>query len=243
MTWFIILIGIAVFAVVAFLVISNVVENREKVELINPRKNPSSNHFRAERWNNPDLSPNKGDYVKLWRKPGTSIINIYAPGSVGGMGLLGRLENHKIADHLSKEGLYNAEIKSFNERYLFLDIELSNETMADVRQQSEDNLKEKLLKPYKPKTDWNLSFNMIPGFDPKKEIQLKCLTVEEIVSHEGSIHDALWIEDKSGNRLSEKTYFEYDKLLRTLRALITGLDIKIKSIKKKGNQFELILGV
>ena len=198
--------------------------------------------LRLNRNDNWEEYPEIGNYANAWLKPDTDTILFYEGGAVGGYPI-GWIEDREIADHLRKEGVTSATILSCDKRYCTIEFTMHDMYEPEIREQREQNFKEKLLKPYKPKKDWDLMFNMSADFDPSAEVHLKRLSSDEVLNDNESIHKSIWVEDNEGNRLSEPGYFEHDKLIRTLRAFYSGLDVKIKKVEKTGDQYKFTIGL
>ena len=82
--------------------------------------------FSVKLYKRSEEKPVVGEWVKLWNKPGTDEVNLYAKGSAGGQGLLGWIANREISDHVEKNGKYEAEIIAFDNSDVFLvEIKLS----------------------------------------------------------------------------------------------------------------------
>ena len=110
--------------------------------------------IKAERYRNSDYSPKIGEEVKLWRKPNTNDLNIYPFGTAGGMGLLGWFNNPFIADHISKNGIYEAKIEKLTVSQIKLHVNLIDEFVdyEKLKKEADENIKATLLKKYNPKT-------------------------------------------------------------------------------------------
>lgn len=195
---------------------------------------------RNENW---EEEPKIGNSANPWLKPDTDTILFYEKGSAGGAGLVGWIENTEIACHLRKEGIASATILSYDDSSCLIELELINRYKEDIEQEQKESFKARLLKPYKPKSDWSLTFNMVDGFTPDKKVHLKCLDSEEVINRNDSPHKAVWIEDSIGKKVSKHTYLNYDNLIRTLRAYYSGHNVRIKEVKKVDEQFEFTIGI
>jgi len=195
---------------------------------------------RNENWK---IQPEIGNYAKAWLKPETNTILFYEGGEVGPDKIIGWFEDEKIANHLRKEGLTSATILSCDRRYCTIELEIIDQYETQIRKKREEDFKAKILKPYKPKSDWTLRFSVLEELTQDINVQLKHLNSEELLNIKDSIHQAIWLEDESGRKISKDCYQDYNSLIRTLRAFYSGLDIKIKKILKANENWELTIGV
>jgi hypothetical protein len=204
----------------------------------------NTNRIRINRNEGWEFEPTVGEAATPWLKPETDTVLFYERGTVGGAGLIGWIENKEIANHLRKEGIATAITLSFDERSCLIEFAMYDEYEPEIRKKQKDDFKEKLLKPYKPRQDWTLTFTMAKGLSPDSKLQIKHLDAESVAYKEDSIHKSIWLEDENNRKVSEDSYFDYNNLIKTLRAIYSGLDLKIKDIKKsKGNNWELTIGI
>jgi hypothetical protein len=199
----------------------------------------------AERIMDEQYSPINGESVKLWRKPESSTINIYAKGSAGGMGLLGIFNDKNIAEHITKGGQYKATINSFNTAKIELSVVIINEfiTQEDIKKKRDDDMRSNLVKKYSPKTDWILSFRMLEGYKKNIEAHIKCMDIESILKSQDSIQHAVWLEDSNGKRISDNSWPGTNEVTKTIRAINSGLELKIKDIRKDGAYYNFTVGI
>jgi hypothetical protein len=64
------------------------------------------------------------DKVRLWVKPDTQLVNVYASGTVSGEGYLGYRKEPLIANHLVKGGKHKAYIESLTANKMKITITL-----------------------------------------------------------------------------------------------------------------------
>ncbi len=79
---------------------------------------------------NKDYKPEIGDDVKLWAKPNSIGIFVYAKGTGGGNGLLATTDNKSISNHLHQKGKYDAKISDVTNNQLTLDITLKDDLIT-----------------------------------------------------------------------------------------------------------------
>jgi len=80
--------------------------------------------------NNKDYKPEIGDNVKLWAKPNSIGIFVYAKGTGGGAGLLATTDNKLISNHLQQKFKYEAQISEVTKNQITIDVTLKDDSTS-----------------------------------------------------------------------------------------------------------------
>lgn len=182
---------------------------------------------------NEDVTPLVGEEVKLWRKPNTDQVNIYVKGTVGGEGLIGFIENEQIANHLSVGGQYKAVISRFDYNYLYLSLALKDEykTLEDYREEQKEKWEDEILKPYKPKLNWEVVFDLSTTSKKDKNIALGYNSKKDLNFNE--LNSNIWLQDDEGNIISITNKSGSATTIKTLRALYSDYRLNLEFSRKE----------
>jgi len=180
-----------------------------------------------------------GDYVKLWNKPESNRVNIYAKGSVGGKGLIGYSNNDSIANHLSKSGLYEAKIAFLKNIIITLEIILLNEykTKDDIRKEYFEKSKEQITKKYNPKKDWILRFRIDEKIKKDEKFEIGFNDLNKVLSDIENLHKCIWLKSSDGKVISIDNESGSTDTMKTLRAIYSGYVIDLGYDSKSGNYY------
>ena len=76
---------------------------------------------------------------------------------------------------------------------------------------------EHVTKNYNPRTTWELSFTS-PDIFTKEEIVIKCIDKSRLNQFYSNQKNTIWLERRSGERISAKNYTTNPNIYKTLRA-------------------------
>lgn len=208
---------------------------------------PDVNSFKvkAERYSNFEFKPVVGDPLTLWHKSDSDLINIYAMGSSGMMVLFGWIKDEEIANHLRKNGFYDATLISYSPIVLHMNLILKNKfwSLEDAMRRREDYLKSSLLKPYDLQKEWTLRFKMIDEYSDSTKINCRCKDYSEVINNWDELANSIWLENNEGKVVSLYNYSLDTEIVKTLRALYLGKSIQIARIRIYRGFYDFILEV
>ena len=186
-----------------------------------------------------------GEELNIWSKPNSSIVNLYANGSIGSSGIVGSLDNKFLNNHLENtEDLFiENEIIDFDNNYINLKMKMFvDKNLAENNQKEyQDEWLKKILSKYNPKTNWSLRFYSENKLE-KSKIKIKNIEKENLDNYNNYSKELIWLENLEGEKLiAENTSYAED-ITKTLRATYTGHEIEIKFITKDRNYYTLEIG-
>ena len=98
-----------------------------------------------------------GEELNIWSKPNSSIVNLYANGSIGGSGIVGTTNNKFLNNHLENTDhlFIENEIIDFDNNYINLKIRMFvDKNLAENDQkENQDEWLKKILSKYNPKSN------------------------------------------------------------------------------------------
>lgn len=186
-----------------------------------------------------------GEELNIWSKPNSSIVNLYANGSIGGSGIVGTtndkfLNNHlENTDHLFIEN----EIIDFDNNYINLKIRMFvDKNLAENDQkENQDEWLKKILSKYNPKSNWSLRFYSENKLE-KSKIKIKSVDKENLNDYNSYSKELIWLENLEGEKLNAENTAYTEDINKTLRAIFSGHEIEIKFITKDRNYYTLEIG-
>jgi len=186
-----------------------------------------------------------GEELNIWSKPNSSIVNLYANGSIGGSGIVGTtndkfLNNHlENTDHLFIEN----EIIDFDNNHINLKIRMFvDKNLAENDQkENQDEWLKKILSKYNPKSNWSLRFYSENKLE-KSKIKIKSVDKENLNDYNSYSKELIWLENLEGEKLNAENTAYTEDINKTLRAIFSGHEIEIKFITKDRNYYTLEIG-
>jgi len=186
-----------------------------------------------------------GKELNIWSKPNSSIVNLYAKGSVGGNGIVGSINNKFINNHLENtENLFiENEIIDFDNNYINLKIKMfaDGNLTENIQKEYQDEWLKKMLSKYNPKTNWTLRFYSESKLE-KSKIKIRVVEKENLPNYNNSSKELIWLENLEGEKIEVENTAYTEDVNKTLRAIYTEHEIEIKSITKDRNYYTLEVG-
>lgn len=186
-----------------------------------------------------------GDELNIWSKPNSSIVNLYAKGSVSRSGTVGTINNMFINNHLENtEHLFvENEIINFDNNYINLRIKMyvDENLTKNIQKEYQDEWVKKILSKYNPKTNWSLRFYSESKLE-KNKIKIKIIEKENLPNYDNYSKELIWLENLEGEKLKVENTAYTEDINKTLRAIYTGHEIEIKFITKDRNYYSLEVG-
>ncbi|WP_191860222.1 hypothetical protein [Hanstruepera ponticola] len=211
----------------------------------NNKKLPFKKTIRFERKES-EFEVNIGDEVKIWNKPNTKQLNLYAKGSAGGNGLIGITFNSAISHHLSKtEDLFvENEVVGLtkNSIDLFVNMYADKKAVQEIQQNHKKEWIDNLNKKYNPKTSWELRFYSENKIG-KNDFLIKTIDKSQIEEFYQRDNETIWLTDKTGEKLSAENSVRSGGAEKTLRAIFSGHELEIQNFKKEHNWYYIDIGI
>lgn len=186
-----------------------------------------------------------GDELNIWSKPNSSIVNLYAKGSVGGSEIVGTINNNFINNHLENTDhlFIENEISDFDNNYINLKIKMyvDENLTENIQKEYQDEWLKKIQSKYNPKTNWFLRFYSENKLE-KSKIKIRIVEKENISEYNNYSKEIIWLENVEGEKISAENTAYTEDINKTLRAIYTGHEIEIKFIKKDRNYYTLEVG-
>lgn len=186
-----------------------------------------------------------GEELNIWSKPNSSIVNLYANGSIGGSGIVGTTNNKFLNNHLENTDhlFIENEIIDFDNNYINLKIRMFVDTNLAENDQKEnqDEWLKKILSKYNPKSNWSLRFYSENKLE-KSKIKIKSVDKENLNDYNSYSKELIWLENLEGEKLNAENTAYTEDINKTLRAIFTGHEIEIKFITKDRNYYTLEIG-
>jgi hypothetical protein len=186
-----------------------------------------------------------GKELNIWSKPNSSIVNLYAKGSIGGNGIVGSINNKFINNHLENtENLFiENEISDFDNNYINLKIKMHvDENLTEnIQKEYQDEWLKKMLSQYNPKTNWSLRFYSESKLE-KSKIKIRGVEKDNLPNYDNYSKELIWLENLEGEKLEVENTAYREDINKTLRAIYTGHEIEIKFITKDRNYYTLEIG-
>ena len=192
-----------------------------------------------------DYKINIGEELNIWSKPNSSIVNLYANGSIGGSGIVGTTNNKFLNNHLENTDhlFIENEIIDFDNNYINLKIRMFvDKNLAENDQkENQDEWLKKILSKYNPKSNWSLRFYSENKLE-KSKIKIKSVDKENLNDYNSYSKELIWLENLEGEKLNAENTAYTEDINKTLRAIFTGHEIEIKFITKDRNYYTLEIG-
>jgi hypothetical protein len=186
-----------------------------------------------------------GDELNIWSKPNSTIVNLYAKGSIGGIGIVGSANNKFLNNNLENtEYLFiENEAIHIDNNYINLKIKMyvDKESIENSQKEYEEEWLKKILSKYNPKTNWSLRFYSENKLD-KTNLKIKIVKKETLSNYYNNTKDLIWLENLEGEKLNAENTAYAEDIIKTLRAIYTGHEIEIKLISKDRNYYTLEIG-
>lgn len=186
-----------------------------------------------------------GEELNIWSKPNSSIVNLYANGSIGGSGIVGTTNNKFLNNHLENTDhlFIENEIIDFDNNYINLKIRMFvDKNLAENDQkENQDEWLKKILSKYNPKSNWSLRFYSENKLE-KSKIKIKSVDKENLNDYNSYSKELIWLENLEGEKLNAENTAYTEDINKTLRAIFTGHEIEIKFITKDRNYYTLEIG-
>ena len=173
-----------------------------------------------------------GEELNIWSKPNSSIVNLYANGSIGGSGIVGTTNNKFLNNHLE------------NTDHLFIEneiIDFDNNLAENDQKENQDEWLKKILSKYNPKSNWSLRFYSENKLE-KSKIKIKSVDKGNLNDYNSYSKELIWLESLEGEKLNAENTAYTEDINKTLRAIFTGHEIEIKFITKDRNYYTLEIG-
>ena len=186
-----------------------------------------------------------GKEINIWSKPNSSLVNLYAKGSVGGNGIVGSINNKFINNHLenTKNLFIENEIIDFDNNYINLKIKMyvDENLNKNIQKEYQDEWLKKMLSKYNPKTNWSLRFYSESKLE-KSKIKIRIIEKDNLSNYNNYSNELIWLENLEGEKLEVENTAYTEDIIKTLRAIYTGHEIEIKFITKDRNYYTLEVG-
>lgn len=186
-----------------------------------------------------------GKELNIWSKPNSSIVNLYAKGSVGGNGIVGSTNNKFLNNHLenTENLLIENEIISFDNNYIILKIKMfvDKNLNENIKKEYQDEWLKKMLSKYNPKTNWSLRFYSESKIE-KSKIKIRAIERDNLPNYDNYSKELIWLENLEGEKLDVENTAYTEDINKTLRAIYSGHEIEIKFITKDRNYYTLEVG-
>jgi hypothetical protein len=211
----------------------------------NSKKLPFKKIVRFERKES-EFEVNIGDEVKIWNKPNTKKLNLYAKGSVGGNGLVGTKLDSIISYHLTKTNnliIENKVVRLKRKSIELLVTMYSDEKAVQERQQNnKTEWIEKLNKKYNPKTSWELRFFSEKTIE-ENDFLIETIDKSQIEEFYQKNELAIWLTDKNGNKISAENRVRSGGTEKTLRAVFSGHELEVLEFTKEQFWYFIEIGI
>jgi Sec-independent protein translocase protein TatA len=199
--------------------------------------NIGDNEFYVKAINEKELSEcSVGDSVSLWKNPEKDYILVFRHGFAGGEGRLGQVANssyEKIASHFKRGDSFKAEISSiqFNDCKIKFQV-ITKEELDKQKEQSLEDRRNDLQKPYKPKSDFDLFFSSqsLVGTGLKKGSKLQLIFKKKDFYLKDPYDLIIYIADMKGSVLG---HFTNSEALRPLKAYFNDYKFDVTVTKKE----------
>jgi len=211
----------------------------------NSKKLPFKETVRFERKES-EFEVSIGDEVKIWNKPNSKQLNLYAKGSAGGNGLIGTKLDSTISYHLNNTENLFIENKvvglTKNSIDLFINMYADKKAVQEIQQNYKTEWIDKLNKKYNPKSNWELRFYSENKIG-KNDFLIKTIDKSQIEEFYQRDIETIWLTDKSGERLTAENHIRLGGTEKTLRAIFSGNELEIMNFKKEHNWYYLEIGI
>jgi hypothetical protein len=211
----------------------------------NNKKLPFKKTVRFER-NESEFEVNIGDEVKIWNKPNTKQLNLYAKGSSGGNGLVGTKIDSTISHHLNNTENLFIENKvvglTKNSIDLFVNLYADKKAVQETQQNYKTEWIEKLNKKYNPKSSWELRFFSENKIE-KNDFLIQTIDKSQIEEFYQKDDQTIWLTDKNGNKISAENRVRSGGTEKTLRAVFSGHELEVLEFKKEDFWYYLEVGI
>jgi hypothetical protein len=211
----------------------------------NNKKLPFKETVRFERKES-EFEVNVGDEVKIWNKPNTKQLNLYAKGSAGGNGLIGTKIDSTISYHLNNTENLFIENKvvglTKNSIDLFINMYTDKKTVQVIQQNNKSEWIENLNKKYNPKSSWELRFYSENKIG-KNDFLIQTISKSQIEEFYQKDDETIWLTDKNGEKISAENRIRSGGTEKTLRAIFSGNEIEILNFKKDHNWYYIEIGI
>ncbi|WP_405571886.1 hypothetical protein [Winogradskyella sp. Asnod2-B02-A] len=211
----------------------------------NNKKSPFKKTVSFERKES-EFEINIGDEVKIWNKPNTKQLNLYAKGSAGGNGLVGTKLDSTISYHLNNTENLFIENKivglTKNSIDLFVKMYADKKAVQETQQNYKTEWIEKLNKKYNPKSSWELRFfseNKIG----KNDFLIQTIDKSQIEEYYQKDDQTIWLTDKNGNKISAENRVRSGGTEKALRAVFSGHELEVFEFKKDHFWYYIEIGI
>lgn len=216
------------------------------------KKKLSQKNFKASflfTKNNPEYKIDEfkiGDVVSLWNKPNSNTINVYAQGSVGGNGYIGRFNSQFLVKEYFAKGLrLKARIEDIINDRIILDDKLIIINDEELEERAFQNKMELLRKKYKPMSTLQVSFALPSNLNWKTSVYLNHNINNELFDKIALTKDldllkeSFWLEDENGNKISISNFTNNQEIIRVIRALNSGYKFNLEYISGSKNKYSV----
>jgi len=211
----------------------------------NNKKLPFKKAVRFERKES-EFEVNIGEEVKIWNKPNTKQLNLYAKGSAGGDGLIGTKLDSVISYHLNNTENLFIENKvvglTKNTIDLFIYMYSDKKAVQETQQNYKTEWIEKLNKKYNPKSSWELRFYSENKIE-KNDFLIKSIDKSQIEEFYQKDDETIWLTDKNGEKIIAENRIRSGGTEKTLRAIFSGYELEILTFKKEHNWYYIEIGI
>jgi len=193
---------------------------------------PFQKEYRFDRIDS-DYSVQVGDFLKIWNKPETEIIHLYAKGSSGGMGLIGKTIDKTLSHHLSNTKYLFVETRviDVDDRRIHLDIKMYVDKEKVLSKDNEQRNKWLKLatKSYNPTSYWELRFfsNEDLNLDG---VNVACISSDDLDKYYEHQLNSVWLIDRNGNKINAESQVRNNGIEKTLKAKFSGHELSVKHI-------------
>lgn len=197
--------------------------------------------------NNPEYKINEfniGDIVSLWNKPNSYTINVYAQGSVAGIGYIGRFNSQFLVKEYFAKGLrLKARIENIIKDRVVLDDKLIIINDEEVEEKAFQNKIELLRKKYKPMSTLYVNFALASNLNWSTKVFLNHNINKELFDKVALdkdmdlLKESFWLEDENGNKISILNFTNNQEIIRVVRALNSGHKFNLEYVLGSKNQY------
>jgi hypothetical protein len=209
----------------------------------NNKKLPFNKTVRFER---KEFEVNIGEEVKIWNKPNTKQLNLYAKGSAGGNGLIGTKLDSTISYHLNNTENLFIENKvvglTKNSIDLFINMHADKKAVQEIQQNDKTEWTEKLNKKYNPKSRWELRIYSESEIG-ENDLLIKSIDKSQIEEFYQKDDETVWLTDKNGEKIIAENRIRSGGTEKTLRAIFSGHELEILTFKKEHNWYYIEIGI
>lgn len=184
--------------------------------------------------------------MKIWNKPNTKLINLYAKGTVGRNGLVGTKSDTILSYHLqnTQDLFIENKVIDIKQNSINLSIKMyaDKKAVQEILQKHKTEWIEKLNKKYNPKSSWELRFfseNKIK----KQDVLIQTIDKNQIEEFYKNDAQTIWLIDKNNKKISAENRVRSSGTEKTLRAIFSGHKLEVLELRKEHCWYYLQIGI